>query len=255
MKRNYQIGLLLIGIMLISTNVFSQRKKGKRQKIDKFFVGIDYGIYNSKLAVESDFTWEAFEKDRNKWENGKGKFYQFIVGSSINKNISLLSGLSFNSFEIVQTDGFGFWRCDPSFYGATEVVSEERIVNLKSIEIPIEVKYKFKYNQFNFYPSLGLRTIFYTDKRQEVDFVLDNGKIGDHQANDKELNHNRNSNFAFEIKAGASYRFLERYNLKLEPFYRMYLNQDEILEDYSKTKFRSLGVLMGIEYAIIYERK
>lgn len=251
---NLRLLLLLLVSMLISSTVYSQRKKVNIQKYDKLFVGFDYGIYSSNLVVEPDLNWELFHENETKWNRGTGNFYQMIVGALVNKRLSISTGVSFNNFEIAQTQGFGFWRCDPVDYGATEIMGANRIVKLNTLEIPLEAKYRFKVKQFQIYPAIGIRTILYTDKYQNVDIFMDNEMIGEHRLNNKELTHNQNVNFAVELKAGASYRLFERWNVKLEPFYRIHLKHDAILEDYSKTRFYNFGVLMGIEYAIFYDR-
>ena len=245
--------LLLVG-MLMSANAYSQRKKVKIQKYDKLFVGFDYGVYSGNLVVEPDANWEIFQKDDNSWNQGRGNFYQFIIGASVNKNLSFSSGITFNNLEITQTEGFGFWRCDPLVFGATDILGAKRHVKLSTLEIPLEAKYRFKLKHFELYPAIGFRTILYTDKYQNIDILLDNEVIGEHQWNDKELDHNQDVNFAIELKTGLSYHLFERFNIKLEPFYRINLKHDAILEEYSKTRFYNFGVLMGIEYALIYEK-
>lgn len=252
---NMRLLLLLLAGILVSGNVYSQRKKLEIQKYDKLFVGFDYGLYSATLVVEPDASWDFFHKDDTKWSRGNGNFYQLIIGTSVNKHLSFSTGVTFNNFEISQTEGFGFWRCDPADYGAKDIVGAKRIVKLNTIEIPLEAKYRFQFKQVQIYPAVGIRTILYTDKYQNIDILLDNQEIGRHPSNDTELTHNQDVNFALELKAGLSYRFLERFNVKLEPFQRIHLKQDAILKDYSKTRLYNFGVLLGIEYAIIYDKK
>lgn len=240
--------------MVCAISVFCQKKRVKAKKIDKVLMDFDYGIYSSQLIVTSDFRWEVSLKERNRWKRGIGSFYQVSVGKTIKKNYILSAGLVFNELTFLQTAGFGYWSCNPSVYGAAKIESVSRTVNLKSIEIPVEVKNKYQLGKFCFRPSFGIRAIFYRSKDQSVKFLLDNGNLGDHPNNDKDLSHNLDINFSLEIKPGISYKLLDWVDLKLEPFYRINLRQDQILEDYSKTRINSLGAMLGVEYALVQSR-
>ncbi len=254
MKKKLHIGFLIVVLLVCASSVFCQRKRVKAKKTDKVFIDVDYGIYSSQLIVKSDFRWEASLKERNKWKHGIGSFYQVSIGKTMKKNYILSAGLAFNELTFLQTAGFGYWSCNPSVYGATKIESVSRTVNLKSFEIPVEVINKYQLGKFCFRPSIGIRAIFYTSKEQSVKFLLDNGYLGDHPNNDKELSHNVDINFSFEIKPGISYTLLDWIDLKLEPFYRINLRQDQILEDYGKTRVNSLGAMLGVEYALVQSR-
>jgi len=253
-KKKLQIGFLIAALLVCATNVFCQKKRVKAKKINKVMMDFDYGIYSSQLIIESDFRWEASLKERNRWEHGIGRFYQVSVGKTIKKNYILSAGLAFNELTFLQTAGFGYWSCNPTVYGAVKIESVSRTVNLKSFEIPVEVKYKYQLGKFCFRPSFGIRAIFYTSKDQSVKFLLDNGYLGDHPNNDKELSHNLNTNFSLEIKPGISYKLLDWIDLKMEPFYRINLRQDQLLEDYGKTRISSFGAMLGVEYALVQSR-
>lgn len=70
------------------------------------------------------------------------QLYVVIVLHCI-RNLSFSAGLTFNNFEIAQTEGLGYWSCTLFFYGATEIiVGAKRIVKLNTIEIPLEAKYR-----------------------------------------------------------------------------------------------------------------
>ena len=255
MKKKLHIGFLIVGLLVCASSVFCQRKRVKAKRIDKVFMDFDYGIYSSQLIVTSDYRWEASLKERNRWKLGIGSLYQVSVGKTINKNYMLSTGLTFNELTFLQTAGFGYWSCNPSVYGATKIESVSRTVNLKSFEIPFEVKNKYQLGKFCFRPSIGIRAIFYTSKDQSVKFLLDNGYLGDHPYNDKELSHNIDINFSLEIKPGISYKLVDRIGLKLEPFYRINLRQDQILEDYGKTRISSFEAMLGEEYALVKSRR
>ena len=130
----------------------------------------------------------------------------------------------------------------PTLYGATEIIGAERFVAFQSVEIPLELRYKIQFQKLAVYPALGLRSTFYTHKEQNVEILLDNGEIVDHSNNDMELEHNRNVNFSAVFKLGIQYQTTDRLSLKLEPFYRYHLAQEEVLTKYDKTNLTGLGL-------------
>lgn len=244
--------VILLGISLISIQGFAQKKKSNNRSLEKLFIGFDYGAHRTNLAVKPDLIWQPTEEELNNWKRGTGNFYQLVVGGSINKNISISSGIGINNFSTTQTKGFGFWSCDPSYYGATKVIKTERLVYLNTVELPLQAKYQLHVNRFNVYTGLGLRTIFYANKRQEIYSLLDNGVVVDHDWNNIELS-NPTINFAVEIKAGASYNLFNRFNIKLEPYYRFNLKEDAMLTGSNQTKLKTFGVSIGLEYVLIYD--
>ena len=236
--------------LILPSLLLAQRYKKKKNSVPKIFVGFGSGLYSSNIIIEEDLVWKLLYADDTKWKRGNGNLIKINFGYGINNKIDISTGLSFNKYSVTQTTGFGYWACDLSLYGATKIEKAERIVHLNSIEIPIEARYKFEFEKLILFPSIGFNTMFYTKINQTIEMTLDNGVIANHDNNDIELEHNRNYNLSLITKIGVGYRITKRWFLKLEPFYKYHIGQDEILTDFKKTNISSIGVQIGFEYAL-----
>lgn len=247
--------LILFAVLLLPVLLCGQSKRKKKEATPKVFIGFNYEPYSSGLILKEKGNSLFSDINNAKWKKAKGVSYNFFLGYGINKKIDLTSGVSINHFSIIETGGFNFWRCDPALYGAKEVTHSERLVELNSVDIPIDLRYKFKFKKFAFYPSIGLTTIIYSPKKQSVEMTLDNGVKATHPDNDKVIEHNRKVNFALVSKIGVAYRVAPKISLNLNFFHSYRLGNDELLSSNTyKSNLSNLGIGIGGEYALWLKR-
>lgn len=248
MKKKLYTGLLSVAFLVCAFNVFSQGEAVRSDSINKSKIELDYAIYASQLVVDSKWTRDPAFNKRFNWKNGGGRFYQVLYSGEIKNDIIIFAGLAFNMVDFVQTAGFWFKPIDPAKYGATDVVSISRKINLNSVEFPIGILKEFRVRKFEFRTGIGVRTMLNEAKYESIDYNLNNGSIVSSGKKNLIYSHHPQINISFEIKAGLTYRVLKRLSLKFEPFYRISLWQDEILHFFSDTRISGLGVLFGMEY-------
>ncbi|MEZ4906710.1 MAG: hypothetical protein R2771_03480 [Saprospiraceae bacterium] len=190
-----------------------------------------------------------------KWNKGKSYYWGLKLGLNFNRNSDIVIGLQLDRIKFEQTGGFGFWSCQPEYYGANKIISESRFINILTVEIPVELRYNIrKFRRITFFPSIGIVPVIFISKKQNVEFLFDNNKTGTHPYNDISIVHNRKINFAFQLKIGGSYQITKRLATYFEPFYSIFLGKDEILEDYLNTRIYKIGISGGIQYIFDFKK-
>jgi len=248
--------LILFAVLLIPALIFGQSKRKKKAETPKVFIGFNYESYSSNLVIDKDASSLFANLDNARWKKGEGVSYNFFLGYGINKKLDITSGVSINNFSIVQSAGFNFWRCDPELFGAKDIAYSERLVELNSIDIPIDLRYKFKFKKLSFSPSIGLTTMIYSPKKQSVEMTLDNGVKASHPFNDVVIEHNRKTNFAFVSKIGLAYSITPKISLNMNFSHSYRLGNDELLSSKTyKSHLSSLGIGIGCEYALLLKKQ
>jgi hypothetical protein len=241
------LGFILVFIS-IPFLLFSQRNKANKPSYPSKFISFNFGLGQSDLVF-----YKFQEIGSSKWEKGSIATYNMQYGIALDKKFALLIGIGFKKFKMTQTDGFGFWSCEPEYYGAKSIINSTRYVNLKSIVIPINLEYNYKIKNFSIFSSIGLVTEAVVKKHQNIDFLLDNGVIGTHSFNDISIEHNRKYNLGLMVELGLKYNISDRFVLTIAPFYNYILGNDEILEKIQNTKIKTLGISTGAEYIIQFK--
>ncbi len=250
---------LILLLLILPIGLLAQsRKKVRHKRVLKpqLSVTFDYGKSGARLqSMQNSIAAEFGREEAKIWDNDKGHFYQIGLSYALNKNLDLLGGLAWNEFSITQIDGFNYSSCDPTLYGATTVVSVERVVDLNSFELPLAMRYRFQFGKLQVYPSAGIRLISYGQKRQKINILLDNGIVADHRDNDIDLEHNLKTNVAATFNVGAAYSIHRRLMVRAEFFQHYRLRADELMDRYSQTRVHNLGLTIGLEYALSLRRR
>ncbi|MGE5355452.1 MAG: hypothetical protein ACM3PT_04370 [Deltaproteobacteria bacterium] len=241
------LGFILV-FSFIPYLLFCQRNKVNKLSFPSKFIRFEYGLGQSELV------YNKFQViGSSNWEKGSVAIYNIQYGIALKKNFALLAGIGFKKFKMTQTDDFGFWSCEPEYYGAKSIINSTRHVILKSIVIPINLEYHYKIKNFSIFSTFGLINEAIVKKNQNVDFLLDNGVIGTHPYNDITLIHNRKYNLGLMVELGLKYNIFDRFVLRVAPFYNYNLGNDEILEKIQNTNIKTLGISTGAEYILQFK--
>lgn len=251
MKISAKPGFLFVGLTLWAFLIFGQNGEQKSAFIDKRMIELDYGTYSSQLDVNWREMWDPSIKERVKWRQGEGRFYQALFSKLIKNGFLVFGGVGYNMVHFEQIAGFWFMPIDATKYGATKVVSIRRHVYLNAVEIPVGILKEWTVRRFDFRVGVGIRTMLYESKNQSIDFYLNNGTIQSFVRKGLVISHDPQINVSIELKAGLIYKLFSKLNLKMEPFFRFNIRHDLILDYLQATRISSFGVLFGLEYPIL----
>lgn len=254
MKKTIRPVFLLVGFTIWAFLIFGQNSEQKSAYIDKRKIELDYGTYSSQLNVNWREMLDPSIKERVKWRQGEGRFYQALFSKLIKNGFLVFGGVGYNMVHFEQISGFWFKPIDATKYGATEVVSIRRHVYLNAVEFPVGILKEWTVNRFEFRAGVGIRTMLYESKNQSIDFYLDNGTTQSFVSKGLVITHDPQINISIELKAGLSYKLFSRLSLKVEPFFRYNIRHDLILDFLYGTRISGLGVLFGLEYPILSGR-
>jgi|GEM_PF-7017738 len=242
--------LIILFLFHICDTNAQTKIKHKKEPIVQSFIQTSLSAYSSNLYPGK----YPIRVNKDLWDNAHGHSYNLQFGLAITKKVDVVTGVSLNNFTVAQVQGYGYWYCDPSFYHATEVISTERNIDLHSLEIPLGVRYKFKWKKFYGYPSIGIRAMYYTDQEANISILLDTKEIIHHPSNDRPLNYSRTMNISPFLILGANYKWTKNLKIITEIFCRYNLLKDDLfnqsLKEYETVNIESLGISVGLEYAL-----
>ena len=244
--------LFILAILILPFFIHAQKKTKIKKKVEpKLFVSANLINQYNNLHITKDFTFETFYKDKNLFETQNTLGLDILFGYKIKEKLDFITGLAYQKYTIKQIEDFLYVACDPTLYKAKTILSAERFVNTKALNIPIEFRYKFyKKNKFALYAILGINLNFLLDKRQSVSILLDNGVLADHPANEKTLPVTNKINIAPIAKIGLRYQVISPLYLKIEPFYTYFVGKEKFLTMTDKTNLFAYGINFGVEYTL-----
>ena len=254
-QKPMQLNLRYIILLTLCLGFFSASAQKKRVKKEKrryplTFLSLEYGYQSSQLFINKNYLlygiWDENigYRGHSSW-NMTGQY-----GKAFNRNMDLMVGIMHDRQYVIQTKGFSYVPCTPERYGATQILSAERVVKMQRIEVPIDFRYKFYRNNFAFAPTLGVGLAFYNMRNEHVDMFLDNGLVGENIVNDTYMHQSRGLNLTTILKLGFIYEVSSKLALKIEPYYKHYTIKEPILAGYKKVNPYGAGVMIGFEQTL-----
>lgn len=240
--------------MCISINESLGQNKRKKRKKDfepSLFVTYINSFENNTLSIKKDYKWNLFYANENLLAPKNSFNNSLGIGVRLNNKFDIVTQFNFQNFCWEQSKFFDITYCDPTFYNATKIDTSYRQIFIKSINFPIEVRYKIvRYNKITLLLTLGLSTHFMYDKRQDVVMKLDNGVVAYHENNKHSLEINNKINFAPYSTIGFRYQLLKPLYLKTAFHYSFFLKKEQVLSETNNSNIQTYGLQLGIEYKL-----
>ena len=198
----------------------------------------------------------GFISTNDGWENMGGFSASIKMGKSINTDFDskvsfdFISGLGYKETNIFQKNytadshwpgGFGFFGCFYYMY--------VRDLNIKSIEIPLELRSNIHLNKFTISPILGFGIDIPFSKKETVyhpNYVEQDITRGEIISSEK-LELNQNFSFNTISKIEISYQLANNHKLKFAGFYNLNITNEISNQLFLQQGLSTKGLQVGYE--------